>query len=52
MSINIFVAGHNGMVGSAIIRHLEKDKNNHIITAERSDLDLTNQQAVNRFFSI
>lgn len=50
MSLNIFVAGHNGMVGSAIIRQLEKDKNNRIITAERRDLDLTNQQAVNHFF--
>jgi GDP-L-fucose synthase len=50
MSLNIFVAGHNGMVGSAIIRQLEKDKNNRIITAERRDLDLTSQQAVNEFF--
>ncbi|BDZ73133.1 hypothetical protein GCM10025856_08520 [Methylophaga marina] len=50
MSLNIFVAGHNGMVGSAIIRQLEKDKSNRIITAERRDLDLTNQQAVNHFF--
>jgi GDP-L-fucose synthase len=50
MSLNIFVAGHNGMVGSAIVRQLEKDKNNRIITAERHDLDLTNQQAVNNFF--
>ena len=50
MSLNIFVAGHNGMVGSAIIRQLEQDKNNHIITAERRDLDLTNQQAVTEFF--
>lgn len=50
MSLNIFVAGHNGMVGSAIVRQLEKDKNNHIITAERRDLDLTSQQAVNDFF--
>jgi GDP-L-fucose synthase len=38
------------MVGSAIVRQLEKDKNNQIITAERRDLDLTNQQAVNSFF--
>nr|WP_320166848.1 GDP-L-fucose synthase [uncultured Methylophaga sp.] len=50
MSLNIFVAGHNGMVGSAIVRQLEKDTNNHIITAERRDLDLTSQQAVNDFF--
>jgi GDP-L-fucose synthase len=50
MSLNIFVAGHKGMVGSAIIRQLEKDKNNHVITAERSELDLTNQSAVDDFF--
>jgi GDP-L-fucose synthase len=50
MTVKIFVAGHNGMVGSAIVRQLEKDKNNQIITAERRDLDLTNQQAVNSFF--
>ncbi|WP_330110906.1 GDP-L-fucose synthase [Methylophaga thalassica] len=50
MSLNIFVAGHNGMVGSAIIRQLEKNKNNRIITSERRNLDLTNQQAVNEFF--
>ncbi|GAB6069485.1 GDP-L-fucose synthase [Thiomicrorhabdus hydrogeniphila] len=48
---NIFVAGHRGMVGSAIVRQLEQDANNTIITATRSELDLTNQQAVNHFFA-
>ena len=48
---NIFIAGHNGMVGSAIVRQLEQDANNTIITAPRSDLDLTNQQAVIDFFA-
>ncbi|GAB6069230.1 GDP-L-fucose synthase [Thiomicrorhabdus hydrogeniphila] len=48
---NIFVAGHRGMVGSAIVRQLEQDANNTIITATRSELDLTNQQAVNNFFA-
>lgn len=47
----IFVAGHNGMVGSALVRQLSQDMNNHIITADRSDLDLTNQQAVQSFFA-
>jgi len=48
---NIFVAGHRGMVGSAIVRQLEKDPSNSIITASRDDLDLTNQTQVNEFFA-
>ena len=47
----IFVAGHNGMVGSAIIRRLQQDSTNIIITASRNELDLTNQLAVNQFFA-
>lgn len=46
----IFVAGHKGMVGSAIVRQLSHESNNVIITANRSELDLTNQQAVHDFF--
>ena len=46
-----FVAGHNGMVGSALVRQLEQDATNQIIAATRSELDLTNQQAVNDFFA-
>ncbi|MFT6908534.1 MAG: GDP-L-fucose synthase [Oleiphilaceae bacterium] len=51
MSQTIFVAGHNGMVGSAIIRQLQKDSSCRIITANRDELDLTNQQGVNDFFT-
>lgn len=47
----VFVAGHRGMVGSAIVRQLEQDSNNKIIIATRSELDLTNQQVVNDFFA-
>lgn len=47
----IFVAGHRGMVGAAIVRELEQNADNQIITATRSELDLTNQQAVNDFFA-
>jgi GDP-L-fucose synthase len=47
----IFVAGHRGMVGSAIVRQLEQDTNNTIITSTRSELDLTSQQAVSTFFA-
>jgi GDP-L-fucose synthase len=39
------------MVGSAIVRQLSKDLNNLILTADRNDLDLTNQQQVNDFFT-
>ena len=49
--IRIFVAGHEGMVGSAILRRLAKDPNNQIVTAKRTELDLTDQQAVSAFFS-
>ena len=47
----IYVAGHLGMVGSAIHRYLLKQGFNNIITAKRSELDLTNQKAVSDFFS-
>lgn len=47
----IFIAGHNGMVGSAIIRQLQQDPTNIIITASRHELDLVDQQAVNYFFA-
>ena len=47
---NIFVAGHRGMVGDAIVRGLQKDTRNRIVTATRSELDLTNQAAVAKFF--
>jgi GDP-L-fucose synthase len=46
----IFVAGHRGMVGSAIVRHLQKQGFANIITRLRSDLDLCDQQAVQKFF--
>ena len=47
----IYVAGHNGMVGSAIIRRLQSSDEVDIITAEHHELDLTDQAAVNHFFS-
>jgi len=46
----IFVAGHRGMVGSAIVRQLEAQENAEIIVRTRGELDLTNQQAVRDFF--
>mgnify|MGYP000359695109 CR=1 FL=1 len=47
---SIFVAGHRGMVGSAIVRQLEKDPSNRILTATRDELDLSNQGQVLEFF--
>ena len=45
-----YVAGHLGMVGSAIVRELSKKKNKRaVITATRNELDLTNQGDVNNF---
>jgi GDP-L-fucose synthase len=47
----IFIAGHNGMVGSAIARQLHGQKNCEIVTATRQQLDLTNQAEVLQFFT-
>jgi len=46
----IYIAGHRGMAGSAILRNLEARGYHNIITHTHSKLDLTNQQAVNNFF--
>tara|TARA_R110001592_G_scaffold138511_8_gene357843 strand:- start:19341 stop:20315 length:975 start_codon:yes stop_codon:yes gene_type:complete len=47
----IYVAGHRGMVGSAILRQLEEQGYSNIIVRTRTELDLVNQQAVADFFS-
>lgn len=49
MTNQVFVAGHNGMVGSALCRELGK-QDIDLITASRSQLDLTNQSQVKAFF--
>ncbi|MGM0498427.1 MAG: GDP-L-fucose synthase [Bacteroidota bacterium] len=46
----IYIAGHNGMVGSAIHRKLLEKGHNNIITRRSSELDLRDQQAVTKFF--
>jgi GDP-L-fucose synthase len=50
-SQKIYVAGHRGMVGSAICRALESKGQKNIITRDRQQLDLTNQSAVTQFFN-
>jgi GDP-L-fucose synthase len=48
----IYVAGHNGMVGSAICRKLEEAAFQNVIVRSSSELDLRNQAAVNDFFEV
>jgi len=48
---NIFVAGHNGLVGSAIVRRLREEGYANIITKEKSELDLTKPDKVSAFFA-
>ena len=51
-SAKIFVAGHRGMVGSAIVRGLRENNFQNIITRGSSELDLRNQLAVDSFFQL
>ena len=48
----IYVAGHRGMVGSAIVRNLTESSTSRVITRTRAELDLTDQSAVRRFFAV
>jgi len=47
----IYIAGHRGMVGSAILRRLQALGHGNILTATHAELDLTNQAAVQAFFA-
>ena len=47
----IYVAGHRGMVGSAVVRALRAEGYDHIVTRSRGELDLTNQAAVREFYA-
>jgi GDP-L-fucose synthase len=51
-SSKIYISGHNGMVGSAIIRKLKSQGYLNLITKNSSELDLRNQAQVNKFFEI
>jgi len=46
----IYIAGHRGMVGSAIFRKLEKEGYSNLLTRTSSELDLRDQKAVADFF--
>lgn len=50
MNKKIYIAGHKGLVGSAVIRNLEKTGHTNIVTRPHQELDLTNQAAVDDFF--
>jgi GDP-L-fucose synthase len=50
-SEKIYVAGHRGMVGSAVVRRLQGKGFNNVVTRTRSELDLVSQSAVNDFFA-
>ncbi len=47
----IYIAGHNGLVGSALSRYIKKHTKNKIITRSSNELDLTNQNKVREFFN-
>ncbi|MEP6974505.1 MAG: NAD-dependent epimerase/dehydratase family protein, partial [Spartobacteria bacterium] len=49
---SIFIAGHRGLVGSAILRRLEAEGFSRLLTRTRSELDLTNVRAVDEFFAL
>ena len=51
LEARVFVAGHRGMVGSAIVRRLQALGYRDIVTRTRQELDLTDQAAVNAFFA-
>ena len=47
----VYVAGHRGLVGSAIVRRLQEDGYKNILTRTRAELDLTDRRAVDEFFA-
>src|SRR3990167_10932663 len=48
----IYIAGHRGLVGSAIVRELQKNGYTNIVTKSRSELDLKSQIETEKFFSV
>lgn len=52
LSSRIYIAGHRGMVGSAILRYLQQAGYSNLITASSAEVDLRNQQQVQEFFAL
>lgn len=50
-AIRVFVAGHRGLVGSALVRRLQREAGIELLLRTRHELDLTNQAAVQQFFA-
>jgi GDP-L-fucose synthase len=48
----IYIAGHKGLVGSAIVRCLNKNGYTNLVLKSHEELDLTDKKAVNNFFEI
>jgi GDP-L-fucose synthase len=48
---SIFIAGHRGLVGSAILRRMNSEGFTRLLTCTRAELDLTNREAVEKFFA-
>ena len=48
----IYIAGHRGMVGSALVRKLQAEGYQHLVVRTSKELDLSNQQAVADFFAV
>jgi len=51
LSSKIYIAGHRGLVGSALVRRLQAKGYSNLVTRTHAELDLTNQQAVQTFFA-
>ena len=52
LSKKIYIAGHSGMVGSAVTQRVREKGYNNLIVRSLEELDLTNQEAVDKFFKI
>ena len=51
LNSKIYVAGHRGMVGSAIVRELQRQGYNNLVLKTHKELDLTRQDQVEKFFA-
>ncbi|MGD2052356.1 MAG: GDP-L-fucose synthase, partial [Acidimicrobiia bacterium] len=51
LDARVYVAGHRGLVGSAVVRRLEQEGFTNLLTPGRADVDLLRQDAVERFFT-